>query len=235
MIVRKRIVIICINVALTSMLLFSMLVSADTVDDETNDVEYSEWIDGTPYYVEDVNDKPNIDITEISYQISGGKITLSLQVVGFIEDAVEQAYWMEFVSDEARYFLSYSNGDGIGSGESYVTDEMSFENVTVSGNTLRCTFDWYGGEEYPTGQLDFSGQAGFDILEENDVVAAYWDTILHYESDDDEQEYEDDGEDDIWDDDSNGGDEGGTPGFEIIVLSMAIGISLLIWRRRKNN
>jgi len=235
MIVRRRIVIFCINVGITSILLLTILASADTVDDETGDVEYSEWFDGIPSYIQDVNDKPNIDITEISYEISGGKITLSLQVVGVIEDAVEQAYWVQLISEEARYFLSYSNGDGIGSGESYVTDDVSFENVTVSENTISCNFDWYGDEDYPTGQLDFSGQAGFDILEGNDVVAVYLDTVIHYEGEDDEQEYDEEGEEDELDEDSNGGNQGGTPGFEIIVLCIALGIALTIWRRRKIN
>lgn len=175
-----------------------------------------------------MNDKPNLDITEISYEISGGKITIALKVVGIIEDDDNLAYWLQFISEEARYHFSYTNGEGVGTGESYVTDDVSLENVTASDDTISCTFDWYGDDDYPTGQLEFDGQAMIDIWEGNDVVAFYSDTVFISEGMDEDEEDEEDEE-------SDDGDGGGTPGFETIVLLVALGIALIVLRRRKIN
>ncbi|UCD13021.1 MAG: hypothetical protein JSW60_05510 [Thermoplasmatales archaeon] len=220
----KRREIFFISAVITSVLLLNTTASALTVEDDVEDVEYHVWVEGgTHKFVEYVDDKPNLDITEISYEISGGKITTKLQVAGVIEDSEVLTYSLQFLSDEGRYEFSYSNGEGIG--ESYVAGGLNLENPIISDGIIRCTFDWHGEGDYPTGTHLFGGQVQFHIWEGNEKVG-YWVDTSHIP----DEMYEDLKEDQEPD---NG--DGEAPGFETIVVLVALGIALIILRRRKIN
>jgi len=228
--------IFCMSTVIISIILLSTIVDAETIMDETGNVEYVEWVEGTPTFVRYVNDKPNLDITEISYQISGVKITITLKVLGTIEDDEDIVYHLQFISEEARYFFLCGNGEYVGSGESYITDDYSTENPTVSDDTISCTFDWYGENENPTGQIDFQGSAVLSILEEYDEVAYFVNSVISSEWYGDEYD-EEDGEEDETDDgaESGNGEEGGTPGFMFLTVLAALSIVLILFRKRKKS
>ena len=215
------------------MLVSTMLVSAKNFDDETGDVGYYEWIGGTSELIRDVDDKPDLDITEVSYQISDGKITISLQVLGTIKENENIGYNLQFISEEARYTLHYENGEELCMGESYLTDEVSFENVTISGGTISCTFDWYGETATPTGQIQFQGSVELSVFENGDEVAFYDDNVIFYEDEDEEEEESDEITDGESDDDSQTDTEDGTPGFELVLVLCAIAVALLILRKKR--
>jgi frataxin-like iron-binding protein CyaY len=222
-----------------SLVLLCSGVSAVSIDDETGDVEYCEWVDGTLESIREVNDKPNLDITEISYVISGGMITMSLQVLGTIEDNEDVSYDLQIISEEARYHFYYQNGEEICWGESYLTDEMSSENVTISGGTISCTFEWYGETSAPTGQVDIQATAMYSIKENYEEVALYGDALILSEgAEEDVEEVEEEGQieesvDEQLDDGTTDVGGSGTPGFEVLVLLGAVCVLVLLLRRNR--
>ena len=73
-------------VSVAVMLLSSMAVSADeTESDPTGDVAHWEYTANNWGWNYNIGNKPNIDITELSYSASGGKLTVTIKVDGTIQ------------------------------------------------------------------------------------------------------------------------------------------------------
>lgn len=136
------------------LLLSTITVSAVTITDDTDDVWYYNFPE---YEVGTVANKPNIDITSVSYTIIGSEITLTMTVKGIIEDSDLISYVIYFgtVNESGDIFLSpcrpgyqvvYSNEHGYYSYfglDGFSMEPGDFGELTdpVSGNTFTATFE----------------------------------------------------------------------------------------------
>jgi hypothetical protein len=119
--------------------------AATSISDGTGDIwHWAQSVSGTGWsWQGNIGNKPNIDITEISYTVNDNKITLSLTVSGTIQTSDKVYYWVYYNSTDTQYWFSYTNGSGGG----YGMKGMNFtsqENVTISGNTISVVLDALG-------------------------------------------------------------------------------------------
>jgi len=208
--------------------------SASSITDGTNDIWHWTQTGTTWSWVGNVGNKPNIDITEVSYSVNDNKITISLQVSGDIQTSDKITYWVFFNTTDTQYWLSYMNGTGGGFGMKDVFNITSVENVTISGGTLSVVLDVVGD----TTKVDLWGYAWEYTTTFGDITNEWWGDWVPNEkftqapddgSDDTDGDDDTDGTQDS--DDSTGGK--GTPGFEVIVFIAAVAVTLLLLRRRQ--
>ena len=196
---------------------------AETITDGTNDVFHHRLSDGTwGYYYTD--EKDNIDITSISYDVNNNNVTLTITVDGVIEKSSNIVYWVYYTSAEATYWMMYTNGSGIVFCEKDFTigDKAV---VTASGDKITGVFPLYGSD---TSKVDLYGTAYQYTLANNPNAELWvdWNPNTHSGAPTASQEDDTDG-------DTSSDNNKGTPGFETIILIAAIGISLIILRRKK--
>jgi LPXTG-motif cell wall-anchored protein len=216
---KSRLILICIVITVV----LSNLVSALEITDPENDVDH---IIKDPYSIEPVSSKPNLDVTKVTCSIDGGVVTLSLTVKGEIEDDSSITYYVEYECSDASYQFTYTNGNlnskssSIAGGESTMVGTATGHLIDPA-NTITAAFNVVG-----TGGTDgeLYGYAGDDFPL---GVDEYWmdNTVV------------DDGGP------PNGGGQGtngdgntggsGTPGFEAMAVIAALGIALIIFRKRK--
>jgi hypothetical protein len=202
-------------VSMIVLLTASISISAETEADATGDVMHWRTTESGFNWEYDA-DKPNIDITGMSCDVDAGTITLSMTVAGTIEDSEFIAYSLHYNGDDSSYYMvSYANGEGLSMYSTPTGGGVGSVPVITSGNTITCTFD---------GDIDDHSTYAFlattyqhTVL--NDVTAEYWTDV---------------NSDDAGDDGSSSDDEGtSTPGFEILTLIAAIGIAIIVLRKRK--
>ena len=199
--------------------------SATTLEDDEEDVALHQTTETTVGWVH-VNDKPNIDITQASCIIGTNTTTLSLAVAGAIENENRIVYTVTYSNDDSAhsYRFTYTNDFGY---SYYVTPT---ENGTgnapaiTKSNTLSCTFDEPIGNT--TGFELEAVTTQYTILA--DLDEDYWsDTVIGSIS----------GLDDSDGDGDSGGkdkdEDKGIPGFETIAIIAAIGVTLILLRRKK--
>ena len=211
-------------VGISVLVLSSLTASAETITDGIDDVYHWEYSETSWNWGYNVGDKPNIDITEVTYTVSGTQLTLTLTVDGTIDDSELVMYFAYYNSDDASYWMSYANGQGL-SMYSTSTGGGVGSTPTVSGNTLSCTFDSFEGDP-----ADFEAYGtGYQYTVAGDATVEYW---VDWAPDSYFEGGNGDGDNG---DDGNGdnGSGGGTPGFETLVVIAALGIALIILRRRK--
>jgi len=232
-------------VSVAVMLLSSMAVSADkTESDPTGDVAHWEYTTGQWGWNYNIGNKPNIDITELSYFMSGPQLTLILKVVGTIQSSELNWYWVYLNTSDATYWMSWMEGEGGGMAMNIEEGSMQWDlepEITVSGNTLSCTFDVVGSD-YSNAEL---WGYSTEYVEAGDMNSEWWgdwapETHSPFwgEGGDDDDGGDGDDNDGGDGDDNDGGSSGssgssGTPGLEAIAVLAAVGISLIILRRRK--
>jgi len=125
--------------------------AATSISDGTGDVwHWTQSISGTGWaWQRNIGNKPNIDIKEISYNVNENKITLSLKVSGIIQTSDKVVYYIFYNTTDAKYLLSYLDGDGVGYGMKSTTNfttagDYTVGNVTVSGDTISVVLDVLG-------------------------------------------------------------------------------------------
>jgi len=212
------------------LVLSSMTAVAETESDAQGDV----WHYVFPYYQsQTVANQPNSDIKEIKAEISGDQITLSMTLWPggtFTRGQYEYAsYIMFYNTSDAWYTMTYGDltgeeagGMAMGYSLAGYTPPYSTGEVVVNGNTISATMDKVG-EDTTTTELyglawvwEGHGEDQWDYDHWHDWVGDYdW--------------APDFGPGDNGD---NGGG-GGTPGFETLAVIAAIGVALIIFRRRK--
>jgi hypothetical protein len=211
-------------------------VAAISITDGTNDVwHWAQSASGTTWsWQGNVANKPNIDITQVSYLVDNGKITLSLTVRGTIQSSDKIVYWVYYNSTDTQYWFSWTNGDGGGFGMKGM-NITSTQNVTISDNTISVVLDALGD----TSKVDLWGYA-VEYTTIGDQTAEWWGDWAPNEK--------------FAYDIGTGGDTGGTPdtngtgtpadtngsgsqtstpGFEIILVLAAIALALVLVRKRR--
>ncbi len=219
---RKRIL---IYGAFIMLILTSITVVAEIVTDGTNDVFHRRLSDGTwGYYYTD--EKDNIDITSISYEVNNNNVTLTMTVDGVIEDSESIVYWAYYTSAEATYWMMYVNGSGTVYCEKDYTIGANAV-VTASGDTITGRFPLYGSD---TSKVDLYGTA-YQYTSTNNPNAELWvdwNPNTHSGAPTADQEEHNDG------DTSSGNNNKGTPGFEIVLVLGAIAVAMSLLRKRRN-
>jgi len=96
---------ICILfISVVVMLLSSTSASADKTESDPNgDVAHWQYSTGQWGWNYNVVNKPNIDITELSYSVSGDQLTLTLKVDGTIQSSELNWYWVYLNTSDATY------------------------------------------------------------------------------------------------------------------------------------
>jgi len=226
---------ILLFVGLGILVVSAVTVSAVTVTDPIDDV-----YDGT---LETFGSRPNIDITTVTYELSGDTVTLTITVNGNIVDS-EYILYTIFTNGTSLsgYVAQYQNGNGYVLKDTTIIDS---EVLVSHGNTIIFTFtrsDLIGigeiwgsamenSEDYSQGWMDYAPNS----------FSPYYSGDDDDDTGDDDDDTGDDDDDDViispnGDDtggDGNGGNGGGIPGFEAITVIAAIAVALIILRRKK--
>jgi hypothetical protein len=226
-----------------------MTAVAETESDPEGDV----WHYVFPYYEsQTVSDQPNSDIKEISAEINGDQITLSMTLWPggtFTRGSNEYAsYIMFFNTTDAYYMMTYSDiietearGAGMGFTLTDYNPPMTTGEVVVNGNTISVTMDKVGNETTSTNFYGISwiwegyGAEQYNLDHWHDWVGDYdWDPNLDPESGDDG---DGDGDGDDGDSNTSSGTQqpspSGTPGFETIAVIASLGVAFIYLRKRK--
>ncbi len=206
--------------------------AATSISDGTGDIWH--WAQtGTSWsWQGNVGNKPNIDITEVSYTVNEDKITLSLKVSGTIQTSDKIVYWVYYNSTDTQYWISYTNGTGGGFGMKGM-NITSADNVTISGDTLSVVLDVLGD----TSMIELWGYAVEYTTTAMDQYSEWWGDWAPNEKftyDTGTGDSGSTGDTNSTTPNNNGSaPKSNTPGFEIILLTAAIAITLILIRKRR--
>jgi len=208
----------------------SFTAAATTISDGTGDVWHWYYTGTAGSWGGNVGNKPNIDISEISYTVNNNKITLSLKVVGTIQTSDKLVYWVYYNTTDATYWMSYTNGTGTGFGMKKTGMNItSSENLTISGNTLSVVLDALGD----TSQVELWGWAA-EYTTFGDVAAEWWgDWAPNSKLPFTPGTGGNTGNNTSGDNTSGNNTGTKTPGFEVIPVIAAISIAAILLRRRR--
>ncbi len=201
--------------------------SVSAIPDGTNDVGHQKWADTGYRWESYTATRDNIDATDISYEINGNQATVTMTTVGDMstEKGADVVYTMHLKSKDLSYYMiTYVGGMGSVMGFGDYGGFMEVLDAPITGNTFTATFelsnpnsDWqvygFNVEYYEPGNEQ--GEAWWDYAPNSN---APWYTGGDGDGDG-----------------GNGGSSGssGTPGFEVITVIAALGIALIMLRRRK--
>jgi len=229
------------------MFFLSFTVEARTESDPQGDV----WHYIYPYYqTSTVSDRPNSDIQEISAEINGDQITLSMTLwpggeFTRGENGYAQ-YIMFYNTSDAWYTMTYADMEGqdeptgmaMGFSTTGYTPPMAYGNVTVNGNTISATLDKVGIDETTTELYGVTwvwenyGANQWNYDHWHDGVGD-WDWNPEFAPEDEGTPTDPtpvDGTDNT--NNNNNQQPSGTPGFETLALFGAIGVALILMRRK---
>jgi len=230
---RKSYIIIIVGIVLLTFLSVNVV----AIDDATGDIWHyqAEETSTLPYeWIQYGEEKPNIDIIDLSYIITGSEVTLTMTVNGMMEYSLVTTYKMYLECNEGTYEVHYANGNAgwyanAGSDENF--DFVTAPVTNVSNNTYTSTFQianpdieyalWGYAKEFASpGSTEKWADYASDAY-------APW-----YEEDSTDETGEDDTIDNTGDDEPESDTSTGTPGFETILVILALGIALIILRRK---
>jgi hypothetical protein len=209
--------------------------AATSISDGTGDIWH--WAQtGTSWsWQGNVGNKPNIDITEVSYTVNEDKITLSLKVSGTIQTSDKVGYYLWYNSTDSQYTLIYSNGTGVAygiNGGDFMNSSYA-QNVTVLGNTLSAVLNVVGD----TSKVELWGYAVEYTTTAMDQYSEWWGDWAPNEKftyDTGTGGSSSSGGTNGTTPDNNGSSpQSNTPGFEIILVIAAIAIALVLIRKRR--
>ena len=245
----KKILILLISLVFIATLCTNAI--AESVTDSIGDVYHWRNTGTTWGWDTNIGNKPNIDITDLSYSINGEQVTITMTVVGTITNSELVTYWAYLNTSDSTYMFSWNNGEGFGFGTNIEEGsyDMDFDpEITANGNTITATFDVIGTFQ----TIDEVWGWAAEYTTYGDTAAEWWadwapEEYSWFEDGDSGDTSEDDNSDDSSSDDSNGDDNGstdsedtnnenqntkGTPGFEVFALLTALIAMIYIFKRR---
>jgi len=214
-------------IGLSVLVLSSLTVSAEAETDPTGDVAHWDISDGYWGWHYNIANKPNVDITEISYSVGEDQLTITIKVAGTIQNSELNMYMAYVNTSDATYWMMWSEGQGSGMAMSTVEGsyEMDFEpDITASGNTITCIFNAVG-TDYTNPEL---WCYAVEYVAVGDTAQEWWGDWAPgtYSP--------------FYGEEENGGNGGsgtppssGTPGFETLAVIAALGVVFIILRRKK--
>ncbi len=206
--------------------------SVAALGDDTGDVWHYQETDGGWSWDKYSGEKPNLDITEVSFSFDGNAVTLTMKVSGEIENAEDITYWIHLEGDASNYVAQYSNTEGWVGGEGAASGFYRMLDDPVSGDTFTATFEVDNPDEsysvygYTVESASSEEQWGDYAPSEY----APWDSGDDTDEGDTGDDATDGGDDDT-DGTSDGGD--GTPGFELPFVFLAMVVVSIILVKRK--
>ncbi len=236
-----------------ALILLSVSIPAETATDDTEDVWVHQLGSSGMSYREYSGSRDNVDITSVSYELSDSTVTASLTVAGEIVNDMYHTYIIYLENPSGQYYATYSAGSGMWIGNDKYGGEMGQLTDPVSGDTFTAIFEI----NHPEDSFNLYGSASESV----DATEAYYDFAPnmfapYYEGSTDDDEPVDDpdpGDSTDADDTENANDSdntdqtdttdlntddttddggGGIPGFETIALIAAIGIALILLKRK---
>jgi hypothetical protein len=128
-------------VCTTLFVLSAVTAAATTITDGTGDVWHWSQTGTTWAWTGNVATKPNIDITQITANVNGGQLVLTMTVAGVVENTEKTGYWMYYNTTDMSYWAMWTNGYGMGFGSRPNQTMPEMATFTVSGNTITAKFN----------------------------------------------------------------------------------------------
>jgi hypothetical protein len=236
---------------LLPILLGATMASAASISDPSGDVAH--WVQtqtgwGWSY---DVGTEPNIDITELRSSVSGDQMTIELEVEGTIQSSQLYYYTAWFNTSDAYYMFTWSNGEGYGYGMSTSGGyQMSMANVTASGNTISATIDLVGEDATSVRFWGYAWKYTNTSAQGNTLTSEWWGDWIpndespfydDYQSNQGDQNTSDDGNTSGTNQTGDNGDQSnnnpptptGTPGFELLLVFVALTLFIFVKKKQK--
>ena len=203
-----------VGVALCMLIFASSTVSAISVSDPTGDVWYGD--ESGP--IAQVDNRSNVDITQLSAIVNGDRVTLSLTVAGTIEISPDVLYIVTANSTDTQYNIALMNDNREATSMNRDSKVTKFTNgsVTVTGNTLSAVFNLDGS----TSMVVLSALAQADKRSSTGKLVYVWFDNASYTNIKDST-------------DTNTNTNKNTPGFELLPVIAAVTITVILLKRRR--
>jgi hypothetical protein len=210
----------------------SFTASAINFSDPTGDVSYGNASD---YYGE-VDNRPNVDITQLSVIVKRNSVTLNLTVAGAIQISEDVMYTAYVNSTDTQYIMILNNNDfimGMSMDRSSGLREYANRSVTVTGDTLSAVFNLRGN----TSMVSIYGYTREGILTQSGPTGDLWVDQAKYVYSQDSTDNDVNATNNTGGNNTNGnsGTSPGkkTPGFELLPVIAAVTITAILLRRRR--
>jgi hypothetical protein len=218
-------------VALCILTCTSSTASAISVSDPTGDVTYGD--ESGP--IAQVDNRSNVDITQLSAIVNGDSVTLSLTVAGTIEISPDVLYLAYVNSTDTQYSIALNHDSRAGISMNRNTKEMKYTNgsVTVTGNTLSAVFNLDGitsmvvlsaftqaVKRYSTGRLALVWFDNASYMNINDSTDTNTNTSNNTDGNN-------------TNDNTVTSTGKNTPGFELLLVIAAVTITVILLKRRR--
>ncbi len=117
-----------------------------SITDQTGDVLHYREQDGSWSWDANIENKPNIDITEVNYVVTGDTLSLSLMVAGTISDSELVGYYAYLITSDSSYSFWHLGSEVFGIATSTGDGDFQYSDadITVSGDTITATYDVVG-------------------------------------------------------------------------------------------
>jgi hypothetical protein len=213
----------------------SFTVAAETTTDPTNDVWH--WSNtGTAWsWVGNTATKPNVDITQISATVADGKVTLSMTVSGTIQTSEKVVYWAYYNTTDTTYYMAWTNGTGYGIAQNKNGGMPDFtQNITVTGNTISAVLNIISNSTTNVKIWGWAAEYTGDMAQT--TTQEWWgdwapNTAMPYATNGNTGNTTNGN---LTDNTTKGNSQTTkTPGFEIVPVLAAVGIALVLLRRRR--
>ncbi|MDH7506859.1 MAG: hypothetical protein QHH15_03615 [Candidatus Thermoplasmatota archaeon] len=215
------------------LIISSLAASAESIIDTTGDIYHWTETAGVWSWKQNIN-REDIDITEISSSVNGNKIIFTFKILGTIQTTEKIGYYFYYNTSDTNYWVIVYAGESVALAISQGTYAPG--TVEINGNTITAEFEILGD----TAPVEIWGWA-VEWTEVGDMNHEWWgdwapNTKFTGTISDNETGNED----------TNGTDTGNvvpeekdneqakkTPGFELISFIVALGIALILLKRRR--
>ncbi len=142
----KKIVVLLVGLAFIATIGTTASAQSGSTTDPTGDVLHYRAQDGSWSWDANIENKPNIDITEVNYVVAGDTISLSLTVAGTISNSELVGYYAYLITSDSSYNFWHLGSDVFGMATSTGDGDFQYSDadITVSGDTVTATYDVVG-------------------------------------------------------------------------------------------
>lgn len=234
----KKILVILIIIAFIASVGTIVSAQSGSITDPTGDVMHYRWHEGGFGWFS-VENKPDIDITEVKYVVTGDIISLSLTVDGAITNSELVSYHVHLLTSDSSYIFTWVDGEGNGVATSTAGDDFQYSeaDITVSGNTITATYDVVG--TFTTVEEFYGYAIEYTVI--GDTSIEWW---MDYAPNDESPYQPSDPSDPPGNDETTPPPTGngettdptngnGTPGFELLAVLVALGAALILIKKRE--